>query len=80
MESLVAWAFAGLLSPYPGADSTNMARSLRRRFAGLGVILGLTLVGTLWVWTANIALIGGAAVLIGVGLWLYSEHGDRPAA
>jgi uncharacterized membrane protein len=57
-----------------------MARSLRRRFAVLGVLLGLTLVGTLWESTANIAMTGGAAVLIGTGLWLYSEHGDRPAA
>jgi hypothetical protein len=80
MGSLVALALARLLPAYPGADSTNMARSLRRRFAVLGVLLGLTLVGTLWEWTANIAVTGGAAVLIGTGLWLYSEHGDRPAA
>jgi hypothetical protein len=80
MGSLVARAFAGLLPGYPGADSTNMARSLRRRFAGVGVILGLTLAGTLWEWTANLAMAGAAAVLIGVGLWLYSERGDRPAA
>jgi hypothetical protein len=80
MGSLVAWAFARLLPAYSGADSTNMARSLRRRFAVLGVVLGLTLVGTLWEWTANIAVTGGAAVLIAAGLWFYAEHGDRPAA
>jgi hypothetical protein len=80
MESLTGWALAGLLPIYTGEDSKNVARSLRRRFAMLGLILGLTLVGTLWEWTANIGVTVGASVVILAGLWLYSEHGHRPAA
>ena len=80
MESLVPWALAGLLPAYPGGDGKNLARSLRRRFAMLGLLVGVTLVGSVWVWTANGALTGVTALAIGAGLWLYSEHGDRPAA
>jgi hypothetical protein len=69
-----------LLPAYPGDDSKDLARSLRRRFAMVGLIVGLALVGTLWDWTANFAVIGGASVVILAGLWLYSEHGDRPVA
>ena len=80
MLSLVPWALAGLLPGYPQQDSGNLARSLRRRFALVGLLLGVTLALSLWDWTANIAITGGAAVVIAAGLWLYSEHGDRPAA
>ena len=80
MESLAAWALAGILPPYTGEDSKNVARSLRRRFAMVGLLFGLTLVGTLWESTANIALTVGAAVVIVVGLWFYSEHAHRPSA
>jgi hypothetical protein len=80
MESLVAWALAGLLPAYTGEDSKNLARSLRRRFALVGLLLGLTLVLSLWDWTANIAVTGAASVVTVAGLWLYSEHGNRPAA
>jgi hypothetical protein len=40
----------------------------------------LALVGTLWEWTANVAVTGVAALVSVAGLWLYSEHEDRPAA
>jgi hypothetical protein len=80
MLSLVPWALAGLLPAYPGDDSKNMARSLRRRFALLGLVFASAVIGTLWDWTANLAVTGGASVVIVAGLWLYSEHGDRPAA
>ena len=80
MESLALWALAGLLPTYSGEDNKNLARSLRRRFALLGLLLGVTLVGSFWEWTANIAVTGGASVVIVAGLWLYSEHGDRPPA
>jgi hypothetical protein len=46
----------------------------------LGLLLGVTLVGTLWEWTANGAMTVGALAVILAGLWLYSEHGDRPEA
>ena len=80
VEAIGLWALARLLPAYTGEDSRNLARSLRRRFALLGLLIGLTVVGTLWEWTADIALTGGAAVVILAALWLYSEHADRPAA
>jgi hypothetical protein len=80
MESLALWALAGLLPAYSGEDSKNLARSLRRRFAMVGLLFGSALVGTLWESTGNIAVTAGASVVIVVGLWLYSELGDRPAA
>ncbi len=80
MGALALWAVARLLPPYTGEDSKNLARSLRRRFALVGLFLGLTLVVSLWDWTANIAVTGGASVVIVTGLWFYSEHGHRPAA
>ena len=80
MESLALWALARLLPTYTGQDSKNPPRSLRRRFACLGLLFGVALVGTLWEWTANISLTGGAFVAILAGLWLYSEHWERPAA
>jgi hypothetical protein len=70
----------GLLRINSGEGSRDVARALRRQFALLGLLLGLTLVGSLWVWTASIAVAAGASVVIGAGLWLYSEHGGRPAA
>jgi hypothetical protein len=79
MESLALWALARLLPVYSG-DGSNLARSLRRRFAMVGLLFASALVGTLWEWTANIALTGGASLVILAGLWLYSEHGNRPAA
>jgi hypothetical protein len=79
MESLALWALARLLPVYSG-EGSNLARSLRRRFAMVGLLFALALVGTLWEWTANIALTGGASLVILAGLWLYSEHGNRPAA
>jgi hypothetical protein len=79
MESIGLWALAGLLPAYTGEDSKNVARSLRRRFAVVGLLFGLTLVGTLWESTANIPVTVGASVVIVVGLWLYSEHAHRPA-
>jgi hypothetical protein len=45
-----------------------------------GLVFSSALVGTLWEWTASIAITGGASLVIVAGLWLYSEHGDRPAA
>jgi hypothetical protein len=79
MESLAPWAFARLLGVSPGGDG-NPARWLRRRFAMMGLLVSSALVGTLWEWTANLAVTGVAALVIVLGLWLYSEHGDRPAA
>jgi uncharacterized membrane protein len=79
MGSLALWALARLLPVYSG-DGRNLARSLRRRFAMVGLLFALALVGTLWEWTASIAVTGGASLVIVAGLWLYSEHGDRPAA
>lgn len=69
-----------MLPAYTGEDSKNLARSLRRRFALVGLLFGLTLVLSLWQWTANIAVTGVASVVIAAGLWLYSEHGSRPVA
>jgi cobalamin synthase len=80
MGAIALWALAGLLPVYTGDHDRNLARSLRRRFALVGLLVGVTLVGTLWEWTANLAVVGGASVVIVVLLWLYSEHGDRPAA
>jgi hypothetical protein len=80
MEAIALWALAGLLPAYGGEDSKNLARSLRRRFALVGLLLASALVGTLWEWTANIAVTGGASVVMVVALWLYSEHAHRPAA
>ena len=79
MESLALWALARLLPTYSG-DGSNLARSLRRRYAMVGLLFALALVGTLWEWTASFAVTGGASLVIVAGLWLYSEHGDRPAA
>ncbi|HEV3103674.1 MAG TPA: hypothetical protein VG426_15210 [Candidatus Dormibacteraeota bacterium] len=79
MESLALWALARVLPTYTGEDSQNPARSLRRRFAFVGLIFASALVGSVWEWTANIAVTGGASIVIVAGLWLYSEHGDRPA-
>jgi phosphoglycerol transferase MdoB-like AlkP superfamily enzyme len=78
MESLALWALARLLPPYTGEDSKNLARSLRRRFALVGLLFGLAPIGTLWNWTANIAVTCGASVVMLAGLWLYSEHWHRP--
>jgi hypothetical protein len=80
MGAIALWALAGLLPAYAGEDSKNLARSLRRRFALVGLLFASALVGTLWEWTANIVVTGGASVVIVVGLWLYSEHAHRPAA
>jgi hypothetical protein len=71
------WALARLLPVYMGEGSDNVARSLRRQFALVGVVLGAALIGALWDSTANLAVIGAASVVIAAGLWLYSEHGDR---
>ena len=79
MESLALWALSRLLPVYSG-EGNDLARSLRRRFAMVGLLVSLALVGTLWEWTANVAVTGMAALVIMAGLWLYSEHGDRPAA
>jgi hypothetical protein len=79
MESLALWALARLLPVYSG-EGDHLARSLRRRFAMVGVFFAVALIGTLWEWTANIAVTGAASVVMVAGLWLYSEHGDRPAA
>lgn len=75
MQAFALWALAGLLPTYAGEDSKNFARSIRRRFALLELLFGSGLVAFLWDWTANIAVIGGASVVIVAGLWLYSEHG-----
>jgi hypothetical protein len=80
MVSIAYWALARLLPPYSGEGDKHLARSLRRRFALLGLLFGLAVVGTVWDWTANGALTIAASVAIIAGLWLYSEHGDRPAA
>ncbi len=80
MGAIALWALAGLLPAYTGEDSKNVARSLRRRFAMVGLLIGLALVGTVWEWTSNLAVTIGMAVMIVVGLWFYSEHGHRPAA
>lgn len=79
MESLALWALTRLLPVYSG-EGNHLARSLRRRFALVGLVFSSALVGTLWEWTASIAITGGASLVIVAGLWLYSEHGDRPAA
>jgi uncharacterized membrane protein len=80
MGSIALWALSRLLPAYTGEDSKNLARSLRRRFALVGLLFGLTLVLSLWQWTANIAVTGVASVVIAAGLWLYSEHASRPVA
>jgi len=80
MEALALWAFAGLLPASPRGDGNDFARSLRRRFALVGAVFSLALIGALWEWTANVAITGLASVVILAGLWRYSEHGDRPAA
>ena len=80
VESLALWALAKLLPVYSGEDNNNLARSLRRRFAVVGLLFSFALIGSVWEWTANIAVTVGASVVIVAGLWLYSEHGDRPAA
>jgi hypothetical protein len=79
MESLALWALAKLLPVYSG-EGNHLARSLRRRFAMVGLLFAVALIGTLWEWTASVAVTGGASVVIVGALWLYSEHGDRPAA
>ena len=80
MGGFALWALAGLLPAYTGEDSKNVARSLRRRFAMVGLLVGLAVVGTVWEWTSNLGATIGTAVVIVVALWLYSEHGHRPAA
>jgi hypothetical protein len=80
MGALALWALVRLLPAYTGEDSKNLARSLRRRFALVGLVFASALVATAWDWTASIAVTAGVAVVIVAGLWLYSEHGDRPAA
>jgi hypothetical protein len=80
VTSLALWALAKLLPPYTGEDSKNLARSLRRRFALVGLLLVSWVPFSLWDWTANIAVTGGASAVMVAGLWLYSEHGDRPVA
>jgi hypothetical protein len=79
IESLALWALARLLPVYSG-EGCDLARSLRRRFAMVGLLFASALVGTLWEWTANVAVTGAASIMIVAGLWLYSEHGNRPAA
>jgi hypothetical protein len=79
MESLALWALTKLLPVYSG-EGNHLARSLRRRFAMVGLLFALALIGTLWEWTASVAVTGGASIVIVAALWLYSEHGDRPAA
>ena len=80
MGAIALWALAGLLPAYTGEDSKNVARSMRRRFAMVGLLIGLALVGTVWEWTSNLTVTIGMAVVIVVGLWFYSEHAHRPAA
>jgi CHASE2 domain-containing sensor protein len=80
VQALALWALARLLPAYRGEDGDNPARSLRRRFALVGLLLGSGLVAFLWDWTASIAVVGGASVVIVAGLWLYSEHRDRSEA
>jgi hypothetical protein len=80
MQALALWALARLLPAYRGEDGDDPARSLRRRFALVGLLLGSGLVAFLWDWTANLAVVGGASVVIVAGLWLYSEHGQRSEA
>ena len=79
MEALSAWALARLLPAYTGADSKNLARSLRRRFAAVGLLLGVTIVLTLWDRTANAVLTVAVGVVIAAGLFFYSERAHRPA-
>jgi len=71
------WALAKLLPPSVDQRSKDYARSIRRRFAALGLILTLGLVAFLWDETGNLAgcAAGGAVAL--VGLWFYAEHGHR---
>jgi hypothetical protein len=80
MGSIALWALARLLPVYTGEGDKHLARSLRRRFALVGLLFGLAVVGTVWEWTANGVVTIAASVVIIAGLWLYSEHGDRPAA
>ena len=80
MPSLVMWALAGLLPVHRGDDTGNVARSLRRQFAVVGLVFSSALVGALWEWTASPAVTVGASVVIVAGLWFYSEHGDRAEA
>jgi hypothetical protein len=80
MQALALWALARLLPAYRGEDGDDPARSLRRRFALVGLLLGSGLVAFLWDWTANLAVVGGASVVIVAGLWLYSEHEQRSEA
>lgn len=80
VESLALWAFVKHLPIYDGKGSQDFARSLRRRFALLGALLALTLALSLWDWTGSLVGGGGVAAISLCGLWLYSEHGQRPAA
>ncbi|MEO8745061.1 MAG: hypothetical protein ABI334_09545 [Candidatus Dormiibacterota bacterium] len=80
MQAFALWAFAKFLPPTYGANSKDVARSLRRQFALVGLFLVSGLVVTLWSWTSNIVVAAGTLVVMGAGLWLYSEHGAQPAA
>jgi len=80
VPTLALWAFARLLPTYTGENSKNVARSLRRRFALVGLIFGSGLVAFLWDLTASLAVVGGTSVVIVMGLLIYSELAHRPAA
>jgi hypothetical protein len=47
VESLALWALAKLLPVYSGEDNNNLARSLRRRFALVGLLFSLALIGSM---------------------------------
>jgi CHASE2 domain-containing sensor protein len=80
VQALALWAFAGLLPTHQGEDGNDPARSLRRRFALVGLLLGSGLAAFLWDWTANLAVVGAASVVMVAALWLYSEQGRRSEA
>jgi hypothetical protein len=61
MGAVALWV--RLLPAYTGDDNKNLARSLRRRFALVGLLFASALVATVWDWTANIAITAGAAVM-----------------
>lgn len=71
------WALARLLPVYVGEGSKDYARSLRRRFAFVGLVVVVGLVAFLWTGTESVAVCAGVFVLSLAGLWFYSEHGHR---
>jgi len=79
MQQLGLWAFSRLLPVYTGEHSKNLARSMRRRFAALGVFFGAALVLTLWDSTGSLVLCAVVGVAIVLGLYFYSEHAHRQA-